>query len=81
MQLVKRIQLRKTELLDKLCIKSKNLYNVALYETRRYFFNEGKPLFYRDLWRLLKEHKNYLEFKEIAGSHPPQQVLKQVGRA
>ncbi len=81
MQLVKRIQLRKIEILDNLCIKSKNLYNVALYETRIYFFKEGKPLFYRDLWKLLKEHKNYLEFKEIAGSHPPQQVLKQVGRA
>ena len=81
MQLVKRIQLHKNKLLEDLCIKSKNLYNVALFETRKYFFVNGKPLYYNDLWKLLKEHKNYLEFKKIAGSHPPQQVLKQVGKA
>ena len=76
MQLVKRIQLRRTELLDNLCIQSKNLYNVALYETRNYFFSEGKPLFYHDLWNLLKEHKNHIIAYELVKTPAIAEVLQ-----
>lgn len=80
MQLVRQIQMKPSKLLDDLAIRSKNLYNVALYTVRQRFFEDRHWIRYKELWELLKNHKAYKALKELAGAHPPQQVLKQVDR-
>ena len=80
MQLVRQIQMKKTPLLDEITLLSKNLFNVATYEVRQLFFTTGKWLRYNNLWKLLRNHNSYIELHNTCGSHPPQQVLKQVDR-
>lgn len=80
MQLVRQIQFKPTKLLDDLCVRSKNLFNVATYTVRQRFFEDRHWIRYNELWKILKDHHNYKELEELAGSHPPQQVLKQVDR-
>ena len=74
MQLVRQIQLKPTPLLDDLCIRSKNLFNVATFTVRQHLLEEKTWIRYYDLWKLLKSHKAYKKLAELAGSHPPQQV-------
>jgi putative transposase len=81
MKLAKRVQLVATPLLNTLCIKSRNLYNVANWYVRQEFFNIGERLFYGDLYSMLRHHYTYVELQRIAGSHAPQQVLRQVDKA
>jgi len=52
MQLVKQVRLKPSRLLDELSIVSKNLFNVANYEVRQYFFKSGKWLRYNTLYNL-----------------------------
>ncbi len=80
MQLVRQIQMKRSSLLDEITFRSKNLFNVATYMVRQRFFAEGKWLRYYDLWQLLKDHEAYHNLQRMCGSHPPQQVLKQVDR-
>ncbi|MHA1452907.1 MAG: RNA-guided endonuclease InsQ/TnpB family protein [Promethearchaeota archaeon] len=80
MQLVRQIQMEKTPFLDKITFLSKNLFNVATYEVRQHFFTTGKWLRYTNLWKLHRNHNTYRELQNTCGSHPPQQVLKQVDR-
>jgi putative transposase len=80
MQLVQQVQLKASPLLDEITFCSKNLYNVAVYTVRQQLFRDSTWLRYTDLYRLLKDHETYLRVKELGGSHPPQQVLKQVDR-
>ena len=40
-------------MLDMLCLKSKNLYNYALYQIRQYYKETSKCLSYYDLNRVL----------------------------
>ncbi len=81
MKLVRQVQLRRTPFLDEITNASKNLYNVALYETRQRFLKDEYWIRYTQLWRMLKDHPCYLFLKNLCGSHPPQQVLKQVDDA
>ena len=80
MQLVRQIQLRRSPLFDKISFLSKNLFNVATYTVRQRFFKDRYWIRYNELWKLLKDHEVYKKLEEICGSHPPQQVLKQVER-
>jgi putative transposase len=80
MQLVKQIQFKKSPLLDEITFLSKNLFNVATYTVRQRFFKDGYWTRYNELYNLLKTHESYKRLDEKCGSHPPQQVLKQVDR-
>jgi putative transposase len=77
-QLTIRIQMKSRPIFVDLCIRSKNLYNSANYYVRKELLNTGKWLQYTTLYHLLKHEPVYLALKEIAGSHAPQQVLRQV---
>jgi len=80
MQLVRQVQFKRTKLLDEITFLSKNLFNVATYTVRQRFFMDRHWTRYHELWRLLKTHEAYQTLQEMCGSHPPQQVLKQVDR-
>jgi putative transposase len=80
MQLVKQIQMKRSKLLDKITFASKNLFNVATYTIRQRFFEDRHWTKYQELWKLLRYHETYTKLQELCGSHPPQQVLKQVDR-
>ncbi len=80
MKLVRQIQMNRSLLLDEITFRSKNLFNVATYTIRQRFFEEGKWIRYNELWKTLKEHEAYQSLQKMCGSHPPQQVLKQVDR-
>ena len=81
MKLAKRIQLRATRVLGDLCIKSRNLYNVANWYVRQDFFTLGNRLYYTDLYVMLRGHRTYVGLQQMAGAHAPQQVLRQVASA
>jgi putative transposase len=80
MQLVRQIQMNRSPLLDEITFRSKNLFNVATYTIRKRFFEDGKWIRYNELWGILKDHEAYQHLQRMCGSHPPQQVLKQVDR-
>ena len=56
---------------------SKNLYNVALYSTRQYFFAEQKFLRYEPSYHAVKENENY----KALHTDFAQQTIKVVARA
>ncbi len=58
--------------IDKMCLKSKNLYNYANYIIRQEFINSQKWIRYRELYDLCKDGKDY---KEI-GSNTGQATLR-----
>ncbi|MHA1104150.1 MAG: RNA-guided endonuclease InsQ/TnpB family protein [Promethearchaeota archaeon] len=80
MQLVRQVQFKRSQLLDEITFLSKNLFNVATYMVRQRFFKDRHWIRYHELWNLLKSHDSYQKLQETCGSHPPQQVLKQVDR-
>ncbi len=80
MQLVRQVQVKRSKLLDKITFLSKDLFNVTTYTVRQRFFKDRHWIRYHELWRLLKSHEAYKKLQEMWGSHPPQQVLKQVDR-
>ena len=80
MQFVRQIQFKRSKLLDEITFLSKNLYNLATYTVRQRFFSEHYWIRYHELWKLLKNNDSYQKLQETCGSHPPQQVLKQVDR-
>ena len=80
MQLVRQVQFKRSQLLDKTTFLSKNLFNVATYTVRQRFFKDRHWIRYNGSWNLLKSHDSYQKLQETYGSHPPQQVLKQVDR-
>lgn len=80
MQLVQQVQLKRSRLLDNITFLSKNLYNLATYEVRQRFFKDRHWIRYIELWNTLKSHGAYQELQKTCGSHPPQQVLKQVDK-
>ncbi len=60
-----------------LCRLSKNLYNVALYSIRQYFFAERKFLRYESNYHAVKDNENYQDLNtDIA-----QQTMKVVDRS
>jgi len=78
MRLVRQIQVKRTKLLDDVTFLSKNLFNVATWTVRHAFFSTRKWVRYNELWSMLKSHEAYRKLHEKCGSHPPQQVLRQV---
>jgi len=80
MQLVRQVQFKRSKLLDEITFLSKCLFNVATYTVRQRFFKDRHWIRYHELWNLLKSHDSYQTLQEMCGSHPPQQVLKQVDR-
>ena len=78
MQLIRQIQMKSSPLLDEITFLSKNLYSVATYTVRQRFLEDQHWIRYQELWKLLKSHETYQKLQETCGSHPPQQVLKQV---
>ena len=55
---------------------SKNMYNVALFNVRQYFFAEKKYLSYQNNYHLCKFNENYA----LLNSNSAQQILKVVDR-
>ena len=80
MQLVRQVQCKRLTLFGEITFLSKNLFNVATYTIRQRFFKDRHWIRYHELWNLLKSHEAYQILQEKCGSHPPQQVLKQVER-
>ena len=78
MMVAKRVEVPASTLLDDMCMLSRNLYNVANWYTRQDFFHLGNRLFYGDLYAMLRGHAAYVALQDLAGAHPPQQVLRQV---
>ncbi len=56
---------------------SKNLFNVALYETRQYFFAEKKRLSYESNYYICKSNENY----RLLNTDIAQQTIKVVDRS
>lgn len=63
--------------LKELCRLSKNMYNVALYNVRQYFFSERKRLNYESNYHLSKENENY----KLLNTDIAQQTIKVVDRS
>lgn len=62
--------------LKELCFLSKNMYNVALYNIRQYYFTEKKFLGYNSNYHLCKDNENYA----MLNSNSAQQTIKVVDR-
>lgn len=60
-----------------LCQLSKNMYNVALYNIRQYYFTEKKFLSYESNYHLCKTNENYQQMN----SNAAQQIMKVVDRS
>lgn len=56
---------------------SKNLYNVALYECRQYFFSQRKRLSYESNYHICKSNENY----RLLNTDIAQQTMKVVDRS
>ena len=67
------------KLLDELAFKSKNLYNLALYESRKVYFETNKFPNQFALDTILKDTDAYKELKTFH-SHLPQNTLKLVAQ-
>ncbi len=65
------------ETLREMCRYAKNLYNVALYSIRQYFFLEGRYLRYESNYHAVKDNENYTLLQAGVG----QQILKVVDRS
>lgn len=62
--------------LKELCFLSKNMYNVALYSIRQYYFTEKKFLNYEKNYHICKENENF----SLLNSNSAQQIMKVVDR-
>lgn len=65
------------KMLREMCQYSNNLYNVALYNIRQYFFQEKKFLRYEENYHVCKENENY----GLLQAGVSQQILKVVDRS
>lgn len=74
-----RLHLNKQEYvaLRQLCWLSKNMFNVALYNVRQFFFTTKKYLNYEENYKTAKLNENY----KIMGSAAAQQTMKKVDEA
>jgi len=59
-----------------LCFLSKNMYNVALYKIRQYYFTQKKFLGYNSNYHLCKYNENY----NMLNCNSAQQIMKVVDR-
>ena len=61
--------------LDTLCFKSKNLYNLCLYEERQAFFKYQKSIDYNSLYHIVKNSDAY---KDMISAAVAQSIIRQV---
>jgi len=74
---LRRLNQREFNALTALCRLSKNLFNVALYESRQYFFQERKRLTYESNYHICKKNENY----QLLNTDIAQQTMKVVDRS
>ncbi|GBF86473.1 RNA-guided endonuclease InsQ/TnpB family protein [Aphanothece sacrum] len=74
---LKRLSQREFKALTALCRLSKNLFNVALYECRQYFFTERRRLTYESNYHICKSNENY----RLLNTDIAQQTMKIVDRS
>lgn len=74
---LRRLSHQEFNALTSLCRLSKNLFNVALYESRQYFFNERKRLSYESNYHICKSNENY----RLLNTDIAQQTMKVVDRS
>lgn len=75
-QQLKHLSADEYKALRELCFLSKNMYNVALYNVRQYYFSEKKYLSYESNYKLCKDNENYA----LMNSNSAQQIMKVVDR-
>ena len=66
-------------MLDQLCLKSKNLYNYALYQIRQHYKETNKYLSYYDLNRALSS-EDQVDYRSLPYTQCAQQVLMQIDK-
>ncbi len=74
---LRKLSRREFDALTALCRLSKNLFNVALYESRQYFFAERKRLSYESNYHICKSNENY----RLLNTDIAQQTIKVVDRS
>ena len=74
---LRRLSQQEFNALSALCRLSKNLFNVALYECRQYFFAERKRLTYESNYHICKSNENY----RLLNTDIAQQTMKVVDRS
>ena len=74
---IKNLTKEQYNLLKEMCEYSNNLYNVALYNVRQYYFNEKKFLTYESNYHECKENENY----KLLQAGVAQQTIKVVDRS
>ncbi len=74
---LRRLSKQEFDALSALCRLSKNLFNVALYECRQYFFQERKRLTYESNYHICKSNENY----RLLNTDIAQQTMKVVDRS
>ncbi|NES25236.1 MAG: transposase, partial [Symploca sp. SIO3E6] len=74
---LRRLSKQEFDALSALCRLSKNLFNVALYECRQYFFQERKRLSYESNYHLCKMNENY----RLLNTDIAQQTMRVVDRS
>ncbi|MGL4498690.1 MAG: RNA-guided endonuclease InsQ/TnpB family protein [Planktothrix sp.] len=74
---LRRLSQQEFNALTVLCRLSKNLFNVALYESRQYFFAQRKRLTYESNYHICKSNENY----RLLNTDIAQQTMKVVDRS
>jgi putative transposase len=74
---LRRLSNQEFNALTALCRLSKNLFNVALYECRQYFFTQRKRLTYESNYHLCKLNENY----RLLNTDIAQQTMRVVDRS
>jgi putative transposase len=75
-QQLKHLTVNEYKALKELCFLTKNMYNVALYNVRQYYFTEKKFLSYENNYHLCKINENY----SMLNCNSAQQIMKVVDR-
>ena len=78
-QIIINNQHRYFSMLDQLCLKSKNLYNYALYQIRQHYKETAKYLSYYDLNRTLSS-EDQIDYRSLPYTQCAQQVLMQIDK-
>ncbi len=74
---IRKLSKEEYAMLREMCRYSNNLYNVALYNIRQYYFQEKKFLNYEENYHVCKENENY----GLLQAGVSQQILKVVDRS
>ena len=74
---IRNLSKQQYEVLKEMCHISKNLYNVALYNIRQYYFTEKKFLKYESNYHECKNNENY----KLLQAGVSQQTLKIADRS